>query len=225
MRARPALLGAVGEGVLIGAAYVKFFGYVFGGFGHGVHAVFAFHRRIDEAPPDRRVEGFVGAAEGAVGFGGDEGSAGHAFYAAGDHEVGFAGAYGASGCAGGVHAGAAEAIDGGAGDFLWQAGEKQSHPGYVAIIFAGLIGAAVDDVVEGGPICCGIAGDQGADRDGGEIVGADCGEGAAVAAEGSANGIADEDFVHFISIAERWGWVRAVKEPVRLASGVRVPHI
>ena len=52
-------------------------------------------------------------------------------------------------------------------------GEQARHPREIAIILARLVGAAEDDVVELGPVDAGVAVDQRADRDGGEIVGAD----------------------------------------------------
>src|SRR5579859_5532641 len=107
-----ALLAAEGEEVLILATDVKFFGYDFAGFRHGVGTVLRFHERIDEAPADGGVLEFRGARESAVGFGHDERSARHAFHATGDHKVGFARLNGARGDGDRVHTGAAEAVYG-----------------------------------------------------------------------------------------------------------------
>jgi len=107
-----ALLAAKSEEILILARNMKFLGDDFAGFGHGVGAVFGLHQRVDEAPADGGVFEFRGAREGTVGFAHDEGGARHAFDAAGDSEVAFAGLDGARNGTDGVHAGAAEAIYG-----------------------------------------------------------------------------------------------------------------
>src|SRR3546814_15668219 len=80
-------------------------------------------------------------------------------------------------------AGAAEAIERDAARRAGKAGEQPGHAGEVAIVLAGLVGAAEDDVVEVGPVHTRIAVDQRLDRDGGEIVGADMGERTAIAAD------------------------------------------
>ena len=99
-----------------------------------------------------------------------------------------------------VHARAAQAVESHAARFVGKAGEQAGHAGEVAIVLAGLVGAAVDDVVELVPVDPRIALDQRPDRDGGEIVGADMGEAAAVAADRRAHGVADEGFGHsFVS--------------------------
>ena len=59
-----------------------------------------------------------------------------------------------------------------------------------------MIGAAEDDVVEGAPVDLGAARDERGDGDGGEVVGADGGERSALAAEGSADGVADVSVGH-----------------------------
>ena len=56
--------------------------------------------------------------------------------------------------------------------FVRQAGQQQRHARDVAVVFAGLVGAAVDHVVDRGPVDVGIARHQRAQRDGAEVVGA-----------------------------------------------------
>jgi hypothetical protein len=51
----------------------------------------------------------------------------------------------------GIHARTAQAVDRGAGHFDRQAGEQAGHARDVAVVFAGLVGAAVDDVFDGWP--------------------------------------------------------------------------
>ena len=64
-----------------------------------------------------------------------------------------------------------------------QSGQQQRHARDVAIVFAGLIGAAEEDFVEPRPVGLGVAGNQRLDWNRGEIVGAHLGERAAVAAD------------------------------------------
>ena len=54
-----------------------------------------------------------------------------------------------------------------------QAGQQQRHARDVAVVLAGLVGAAEDHVVDRLPIDAGIALHQRLQRDGAEIVGAD----------------------------------------------------
>ncbi len=69
---------------------------------------------------------------------------------------------------------------------------SERHAGDVAVVLAGLVGAAVDHVGDRGPVDLRVACHQGLDRDGAEVVGAHRRERAAVAAEGRADGVADE---------------------------------
>ncbi|MCY1291636.1 hypothetical protein D9M70_408330 [compost metagenome] len=191
-----ALLAAQGEGILVFAGDAELLGDVLGGLRHGVDAELAFHQRVDEAPADGGVEDFRLAGERAFRLAHDEGRAGHGFHAAGQHQPGFAAAQGAGGVADGVQAGAAEAVQGGAGDAQRQAGEQGRHARDVAVVFAGLVGAAVDHVVDGAPVQFRVAGHQGADRHGAEVVGAHAGQGAGVAADGRAHGVDDQGVIH-----------------------------
>ncbi len=77
-----------------------------------------------------------------------------------------------------------------------KAGEQAGHSGEVAIVLAGLVGAAEDDVVQLVPIDIRVALNEGPDRNGGEIVGADVGKASAVAADRGAHSVADEGFGH-----------------------------
>jgi hypothetical protein len=43
-----------------------------------------------------------------------------------------------------------------AGHALRQAGQQRGHAGDVAVVLAGLVGAAVDHVVDGGPVQLGL---------------------------------------------------------------------
>src|SRR5712664_3084542 len=61
-----ALLAPQSEKILILARDVKFFGYVFAGFRHGINAVLCFHTRVYESPAERRVFHFQGARIRAI---------------------------------------------------------------------------------------------------------------------------------------------------------------
>ena len=191
-----ALLRAQREGVLIGARDLEFLGDVLAGLGHRVDAVLRFEHRIDEAPAERGVVDFRRAGECLAGLAHDEGRARHRFDAARDGEVHFAAADGARGVADRIEPGGAQPVDSDAGDFVGQAGQQQRHAGDIAVVLAGLIGAAENDFVEPRPVGLGVAGNQRLDRNRGEIVGADLGERAAVAADRCARGIADEHLPH-----------------------------
>ncbi len=86
-------------------------------------------------------------------------------------------------------------------------GEQKRHACDVAIVFAGLIRAAVDHVVERVPIDAAIARDQCGDRNRREIVGAHGRKHAAVAADRRANCVTDVGIFHVqfeAAIASEW---------------------
>ncbi len=204
-----ALLAAQSKSVLIGAGNMKFLGHNFAGFGHGIGAVLGLQGGIHKAPAECGVFEFQIARKRRIGFADDERCAGHAFDAARDQQIQFAALDATRGDGNCIHAGAAEAIDGGAGNFFGQAGEKHSHARDVAIVFAGLIGAAVDDVVERAPIHGRIAFDQLFDRKRGEIVGANARKGAAVTSEGRANGVTNVSDGH---VLEFFPWLTVYRK-------------
>ncbi len=77
-----------------------------------------------------------------------------------------------------------------------QAGEEHGHARDVAVVLAGLVGAAEDHLVERAPVHAREALHQRDDRDRREVVGPDGREGASVPAEGRADGGADEGVSH-----------------------------
>ena len=196
---RPRRLGlrTEGEGVLIGPADRELLGDVLGRLGHRIDAVLGFHRRVDEAPADRRVVDLGVARKGALGLGHDEWRARHAFDAAGDHQLGLASPDRPRRSDDGVHAGAAQPVDRRSANADRQPGQQQRHAGDVAIVFARLVGAAKDDVVDRLPVDAGVSAHQGLEGSGREIVGAHRRQGAAEPADRRANVVADEDFAHF----------------------------
>src|SRR5262249_62412638 len=111
-------------------------------------------------------------------------------------EIHFAAADGARCVAARVQARRAQPVDGDAGHRVRQPGQEQRHARDIAVVLAGLVGAAEIDVIEPRPIGLAVAGDQRLDRHRGEIVGAYLGERAAVAADRRARPLADEDLPH-----------------------------
>src|SRR5262249_41217206 len=112
--------------------------------------------------------------------------------AAGDRKVDLAAADPARGIADGVEAGGAEPVDGDTRDRIGDAREQERHARDVAVVLAGLVGAAEHDLVEHGPVDLAVALEERPDRNRGEIVGADLGERAAIAPDRGSHRVADE---------------------------------
>ena len=189
-------MAAQGEGVLIGAADAVILSDVLARLRHAVDAVPTLHLRIDQPPADRRVLHRRRAAEGAFRLRDDEGRAAHALHPAGDQQVRFARLDRAGGRDHGVEAGAAEPVDRRARRRFRQAGEQRRHPRDVAVVLARLIGAAVNHVVQGGPVDGRMPLHQRSQRLGAEIVRPDARQRAAIFAEGRADIAADEGLSH-----------------------------
>ena len=66
----------------------------------------------------------------------------------------------------------------------------------VAVVFAGLISAAINHVIDGGPVNFRVAFHEGADWEGGQVFGAQSSQCSAVAAEWGAESIANEGIFH-----------------------------
>ena len=64
--------------------------------------------------------------------------------------------------------------------------------GHVAIVFAGLVGIAVQHVGDCGPIDLGVARHQGTNGDGTQVIGTYAGQSTPVTAEGRADGVTNE---------------------------------
>ena len=189
-------LAARGESVLVLARHLEFLGDILGGLGHRIGAVLLLHHPVDEAPADRRVVDFGLAGEGRIRLAHDERRARHALHAARDGEFRLAGLDGLGADADGVHARSAQPVDPSARYALRQAGQQQAHPGDVAVVLARLVGAAVDHIVDGFGLDRRVARQQFPDRHGAEIVGAHGAQAAAIAADRSADGIADKRLGH-----------------------------
>jgi hypothetical protein len=100
----------------------------------------------------------------------------------------------ARGDADGVHARAAQAVDGGARHVLRQTCQQQRHARDVAVVFAGLVGAAVDHVVDGAPVDFLVALHQRLERYSAKVVGTHRRQRTRIAADRRANRVAQESF-------------------------------
>ena len=150
---------------------LEFGGDVFGRLGHRIDAVQFLHQLVDEAPADGRVVDRVVAAECGLGLRHHERRAAHAFDAAGDHQLRLAALDGARCGADRVHPRTAQAVDRRARHADRQPGQQRRHARDVAVVFAGLVGAAEDHVAHGLPIDARVARHQRLQRDRTEVVG------------------------------------------------------
>src|SRR5690606_11762758 len=112
--------GSVGISFFTGDAQIS--GDVIRRLRHGVVTVLGLHLGVGEARTYGAVEGAEFPGIGALALGDDEGRAAHAFNATGNEEFAFAGFHRTGGVQNGGQTGTAQAVDGNAGDFLWQAG-------------------------------------------------------------------------------------------------------
>ncbi len=123
--------------------------HLLGGDPERERAVHRLHARVDHAPPEGGVEeGLVAAREAALRLGHDPRRARHLLDAAGDDQIRLAGLHQARRVGEGLHARAAQPVDRHAGHRDRQAGEQEAHARDVAVVLAGLVGAAGDDVVD-----------------------------------------------------------------------------
>ncbi|MNZ82899.1 hypothetical protein D3C78_1016110 [compost metagenome] len=204
------LLATQGEGVLIGTRDLVIVGDVVGGLRHGIDAVLGFHQRVDEAPADGGVFELHVARKSGIGLAHHERRTGHRLDAAGNRQLHLAAGDGAKGGADSVHARGAEAVQGHTRHAVRQACQQQRHARDVAVVFAGLVGAAEEHLVQQIPLHLRVALDQRLDRYGGQVIGTHAGQGAAEAADGGTNGIADKYVTHQASPGA-WPWAAAVR--------------
>ena len=203
MRGLPAGLAAGGEFVLIGAADIEIGGDIIGGLRHRIGAVLRLHLRVHEAPADGRIINRIGAAEGGFGLGHDERRPRHRLDAAGNDHVAIAGPDRTRGHADRIHAGAAEPVHRRPRQAGGQPGQQCRHASDIAIILARLIGAAIDEVVDAGPVHTRIARHQRRQRHRRQIVGANGAERAAVATDRSPDCVADIGLGHVSPLHDR----------------------
>ena len=118
------------------------------------------------------------------------------FNAAGNRKLGLARPNGAARSTDRIEAGGAEPVQRLAWNRVRKPGKQQRHARDVAVVLAGLVGAAEEDFVHLRPVELGVLGHQRLDRRGGQIVGAHLGERAAETADRGPHGIADKDVTH-----------------------------
>ena len=184
------------ERVLILARDRVALGHVLARLAHRLGRVQPGHARVHEAPADRGVGQLdVAARKAALGLEGHERRARHGLDAAGQHQVRLAEPDLAGALHRGLEPGGAEAVDGHARGLHGQPRQQSGHARHVAVVLAGLVGIAHVHLVDAGRVEL-VALHGGADHVGGEIVGAHGGEDAAIAADGSAEGVDDHRVGH-----------------------------
>ncbi len=191
-----ALVAAKRELVLSIASDRIALGDVLGRLAHRLGRVALGHRGVDQPPPERRVVHRLRASRQArLGLGHHPRRAAHRLRAAGQVELTLAEAKRPGGAVDCLEPRGAEPVHGHARDLDRKACEQRRHPRDVAVVLAGLVGGAPVDVgdalgVEPGAL------ERGADRVGGEIVGANSRERAAVAAHRRADGVENQRLAH-----------------------------
>ena len=166
-------------------------GDVLGGLAHRVRVVPLGEPRVDEPPAEGRVGQLARAAVARrLGLELDVRRARHRLDAAADEHVAVADRDRVRRGVDRLEARAAQPVDGQAADLDREVGQQQRHPGDVAVVLAGLVGAAEDDVLDEGRVDAGAV-DDGAQHGGGEVVRPDARERAAVAADRRADGLDD----------------------------------
>src|SRR5579871_657966 len=157
-------------------------GQIVGGFGHCVGAEFALDPRIGKARADCRIVNAAVTAERHFGLVHDKRRPAHALDPAGQEHLTLAAGDGLRGHHDRVQAATAIALQHRAGDFDRQPGEEPGMARHAATVFAGLIGAADDDILDPGRVERAFFDDRRNDR-GEHVVGAHPRQGAGVAAE------------------------------------------
>ncbi len=189
-----ALLALERELVLALARDAPALGDVLGGLAHRVRVVALGQARVDEPPAERRVGHLAGAAVvGRFGLELDVRRPGHRFDAAADEHVAIADGDRVRGRVDRLEARPAQPVDGQPADLDREIGQEERHPRDVAVVLAGLVGAAEDDVLDECRVDAGTVDEPAQDR-GGQVVGPDAGQGAAVATDRGPDRLDDPGF-------------------------------
>ena len=142
------------------------------------------HPLVDQPPAQRRRDrGDVAGREGPRRLGQHPRRPGHRLHAAGEHHVGVAGLDGPRGLHRGVQRRAAEPVHRHRRHRDRQPGQQHRHPADVAVVLAGLVGAAPDHVADRGRVERRRLGQHRGDRRRGQVVGPHLGQRAAEPAE------------------------------------------
>ena len=182
---RGVALARQGERVLLLATDAHLLGHVLARLAHRERVMPGRQSGVDEAPTEGRVYELPRAAlVRALGLEHHIGRARHRFDAAGDKDVPVADCDRMGGRIDGLESAAAQPIHSQSGDLDGQAGQQQGHASDVAVVLAGLVGAAQDDVLDQRRIDPRSV-DQSPDHRGRQIVGPDGRERPAVAPERS----------------------------------------
>ncbi len=165
------------------------------GLAHRVTAPELLHPRVHEAPPDRGVVDLRRAVEGPLCLRHHERRPRHRFTATGDGDLGLFRADLPIGAVHRLEARAAQPVHRGSRDLHRKSREQESHPRDVAVVLAGLVGGAPDNVVDS---VVGNAGSfhQGLDSVGREVVGSHGGESAAEPPHRRPHRVDHEDVSH-----------------------------
>ncbi len=186
-----AALALEGEGVLALARHVPVVGDALGRLAEADRRVGGVERRVHEAPAERRIDEVVGTPlEGRLGLEHHPRRPAHRFHPARDEDVAVADGDRVGRRVDRLEPGAAQAVDGQPANRDGVAGQEQRHAGDVAIVLAGLVGAAEDHVLDDGRVDSRPFDDRAQD-DRRKVVRADPGEGAAVAPDRGPDGIDD----------------------------------
>ena len=142
-----------GERVLALTRDVPTFGHVLGRLAHRVRVMRRSQPRIDEPPAQGAVVELARAAvPGGLWLGHDVRRPGHRLDTAADEHVAVVDLNGMRGRVDRLEPAPAQPVDGQPGDLDREAGQQQGHSGDVAVVFAGLVGAAEDDVFDQGRV-------------------------------------------------------------------------
>src|SRR5690606_8204271 len=188
------------EAVLALAADAELVGEVLGGLATRVSVAAPLHQRVDDAPAQHRVLHHQPAAgTRSLGISDRPRRAAHRLHAAGEDDLSVAHGDRAGRLRDGLQPGAAQAVDGHAGDLDRQVGQQRRHAGDVAAVLTRLVAAAEDHVLDV-PAGHAAALDRGADDVGREVVGPDAAQRPAEASHRRAHRFDDPRLGHVASL-------------------------
>ena len=181
-----ALLGTHGEGIGVLTANTENVGHFLGGLRHGVgHLLLLRKLRVGKAPANGGIKNLSWLGKRLVWLLHDPGGTGHGFDATGDDNIRLAGFYEGGGQGNRGHARSTQAVDRNAWNGVREPGEQPGHAGDVAVFFTRAVGVADDDFIHRGGVEPSLI-HRLLDGGGHEIIWANRGQCAAVAAHGGA---------------------------------------
>ena len=189
---------------------MELLGHVFSGLRHGFHAVQFFQFRIDETPAHSGVFNFLTATKRTIGFAHHIRCARHGFHAAGNDEVGLACFDGTRRHRNRVQRRAAQTVDRGGRHLVRQACEQGRHATDIAVVFAALVGTAINHIVYRFPIHTAVAFHQCLNRQSPQIIGTHTRQFAAIAAKRGADCINYVSVFHLFFLGHLFFWVNSL---------------